>query len=83
MDKQAANTVIERSNDLLSFTILRRSIWTRKSDSNAMLSEISSESMIVKFLTIVSLERNQRELELGTDIGMEGQQASIHIRFAS
>jgi hypothetical protein len=34
--------------------------------------EEASQSMIVKFLTIIGLERNQGKLKLSTDVSMKG-----------
>jgi hypothetical protein len=40
-------------------------------ESNAMFSKMTAKGMVVKFLSIISLEENERKLELGANIGMK------------
>lgn len=71
MEKNGAETVIECPDDALSFPVLGGGVETGEAQGDAMSRKVGAKCVVIKFTAIVSLKRNEGELELGTDIRMK------------
>lgn len=81
VEEKSAHAFGERPDDSLGAAILGRSIRTRQLKVDAVRGEKSAESFVIKLFAIVSTESTNRSLELSSNIGMEGNEELIYIRF--
>lgn len=83
VDKETAHAVVQGAYDTLCFPVLCRAVWTGQAKGNTMSGKMLMDYSVVKFLAVVGLESDQRQLELRHDISMEGKQTLSHFRFCS
>ena len=56
VNEHGMNTVVESTQCALRLAVLRRSIWAREAEHNAIVLEVFSEGKIIKLAAFVSLE---------------------------
>ena len=60
--------VVDSSNNVFSFTILRRGVWTGHAQVNAVGEEEDVQIGVVKLYSIVALNTLHNNIELGAHI---------------
>ena len=83
LKKKGTHHVISRANDTFGFTILGRGVWARHSKGGAEGKEKHVSSFIVKFATIVTLDRLDSCVKLGRDVGKEVFKCRESVRFCT
>lgn len=80
LKEESTNNIIDSSKATLSFPILRRGIWARKTKNNPMRREKSTQCGIVKFFSVVTLNALYRKMKLIQDISIEITNDVWHLR---
>jgi hypothetical protein len=64
LNKQRADDIFNRRNDMFNFTILRRCVWTRRSKLCAFRQEKCLGGRVVKLMPVVTLDGLDGAVEL-------------------
>ena len=77
---ERANDIVDRTNDVLGFTILRRGVWARHPKMKAAGEEESAGTRVVKLLPVVTLDDLDCHAKLCLYIGKEVSYSGKRIR---
>jgi hypothetical protein len=72
MEQKCADPIVEGAEDAFSTAVLLRRVGTREMEDNAMSSEESANSEVIKLFAIIGLEDMDGSTELGGDVGEKG-----------
>ena len=71
LKQKAAHNIVERTNEALSLTVLRRGVGTGHAEVYAVGEEERARAGVVKLLAVVALDCLDGGVELGTHISKE------------
>jgi hypothetical protein len=79
LNKQGMNDVVYREKRSFGFAILGRGIWTRKIKKYAMREKEGAIASVVKFTTIVTLNKSNEKTEVRDNILTKVEKYSVDI----
>lgn len=68
LEKQQANDVVNRADQMFKFAILLGSVWTEETKVNVVPIEEISGDVVDEFTVVVSLHGQNREIKLSVHI---------------
>jgi hypothetical protein len=81
LEEKSAQNIIDGANTTFGLAVLRRSMWARKAEHNAMMREDRTKSVVIKFSPVITLNTLDRQTKLSKNILIEVTNGGRNIRF--
>ena len=81
LEQECAHDVVSRTNGTLSFSILRRSVWTRETHHRTEGKEEIPVLSTIKLTSVVALEGPNGSTKMRANVGMKVTKNGRYIRF--
>ena len=83
LKKKGTNNIIYSTKRTFSFSVLRRSVGTRKTEKNVVVKKECTIFNIIKFTTIITLYEANREKEVHGDVSLKIEKESMNVGFVA
>ena len=83
MNKKSASDVIKSAKRKLGLAVLRRGIGTGETQENSILKKEISIFKVVKFTTIIALNKSYRKEKVDRDITLKVKKYIVNVGFVA